>query len=118
MEDKWYMTLAELSGMQIDALKIGNIGAGNAFTALAQMINDKIDMSTRSQHTFCRGFQSGGGAGTHVVGIYLCVEDQPCSILFMMPIQACLLVDMLMGRTLALLRLIWRIWRYGYGGSR
>lgn len=94
----------ELSGMQIDALKeIGNIGAGNAATALAQMINDKIDMSVPEVNIlpFAEVSNLVGGAGTHVVGIYLCVEGSaPCSILFVMPIQqACLLVDMLMGRT-------------------
>ena len=35
-----------LSPMQLDALReIGNIGAGNAATALSQIINRKIDMS-------------------------------------------------------------------------
>jgi chemotaxis protein CheY-P-specific phosphatase CheC len=39
----------ELSNIQMDALKeIGNIGAGNAATALAQMINSKIDMVVAS----------------------------------------------------------------------
>jgi chemotaxis protein CheC len=35
-----------LSEMQLDALKeVGNIGAGNAATALSQMINRKVDMT-------------------------------------------------------------------------
>ncbi|CDF58041.1 chemotaxis protein CheC [Thermobrachium celere] len=35
-----------LNELQIDALKeIGNIGAGNAATALSQLINKKVDMS-------------------------------------------------------------------------
>ena len=37
--------LNELSSMQYDVLKeLGNIGAGNATTALAQMINKKVDI--------------------------------------------------------------------------
>lgn len=35
-----------LNDFQIDALKeIGNIGSGNAATALSQMINKKVDMA-------------------------------------------------------------------------
>lgn len=38
--------LNELNDMQFDVLKeIGNIGAGNATTALAKMLNIKVDMS-------------------------------------------------------------------------
>lgn len=93
----------ELSGMQIDALKeIGNVGAGNAATALAQMINDKIDMTVPqvSILPFSEVADLIGGPDTHVVGIYLAVSGSaPCNILFMMPIaKAFLLVDMLMGR--------------------
>ena len=37
--------LNELSSMQYDVLtELGNIGAGNATTALAQMINKKVDI--------------------------------------------------------------------------
>ena len=40
------INLDELNDMQYDVLKeIGNIGAGNATTALAQMVNMKVDMS-------------------------------------------------------------------------
>jgi chemotaxis protein CheC len=39
--------LSQLSDMHIDVLReIGNIGAGNAATSLAQMMNKKIDMKT------------------------------------------------------------------------
>ena len=43
-----YMTISieNMDHMQMDVLKeIGNIGAGNAMTALAQMLNKKVDMS-------------------------------------------------------------------------
>ena len=38
--------LEDLSNMQLDVLKeIGNIGAGNAATALAKMLDRKVDMN-------------------------------------------------------------------------
>lgn len=41
--------LSQLSDMHIDVLReIGNIGAGNAATSLAQMLDRKIDMTTPS----------------------------------------------------------------------
>lgn len=43
------MAYLELTPMQIDALKeVSNIGAGNAATALSQLINSKIDMTVPS----------------------------------------------------------------------
>ncbi len=39
------MSFNELNNLQLDVLKeIGNIGSGNAITALAKMINRKVDM--------------------------------------------------------------------------
>ena len=41
-------TLDNLNDLQFDVLKeIGNIGAGNATTALAKMLNTKIDMNVQ-----------------------------------------------------------------------
>ena len=38
--------ITELSEMEFDALReIGNIGAGNAATALSKLLNRKIDMA-------------------------------------------------------------------------
>lgn len=96
---------SKLSGLQLDALKeIGNIGAGNAATALAQMVNSKIDMTVPQARImlFSEVPDLVGGADKHVVGIYLRVEGSaPASILFIIPIeQACLLVDMLMYKPL------------------
>lgn len=92
----------ELSGLQLDALReIGNVGAGNAATALAQMINSKIDMNVPkvSILPFDEVAEQVGGADRHVMGIYLHVEGSaPASILFMLPVeQASRLVQMLMG---------------------
>ena len=40
------MSLNDVNSMYFDVLKeIGNIGAGNATTALAQMLGTKVDMS-------------------------------------------------------------------------
>ncbi|MDD3852904.1 MAG: chemotaxis protein CheC [Syntrophomonadaceae bacterium] len=95
----------ELSSIQLDALKeIGNIGAGNAATALAQMVHSKIDMDVPqvSILPFEDVADLIGGAESHVVGIYLNVSGSaPLSILFILPIaNACLLVDMLIGKEL------------------
>lgn len=95
----------ELTSIQLDALKeIGNIGAGNAATALAQMVNSKIDMDVPrvSILPFEDVADLIGGAEKYVVGIYLNVSGSaPLSILFLLPIEnACLLVDMLIGKQL------------------
>ena len=43
------MNCVKLSAIQLDALKeVGNIGAGNAATALSQLLNKKIDMTVPS----------------------------------------------------------------------
>lgn len=94
---------SQLSNLQIDALKeIGNIGAGNAATALAQMVNSKIDMNVPQIAIlpFNDVPELIGGADVHSAGIYLNVSGAaPTSILFLLTIdKACLLVDMLMAR--------------------
>lgn len=93
----------ELSGIQLDALReIGNIGAGNAATALAQMVSAKIDMTVPKVKIlpFTEVPDQIGGADLHVAGIYFNVQGQaPASILFILAIEkACLLIDMLLGR--------------------
>lgn len=93
----------KLSGLQLDALKeIGNIGAGNAVTALAQMVQAKIDMTVPqvSILPFADVPDLLGGADAHVVGIYFIVTGQaPTSILFILTAEkAGLLVDMLLQR--------------------
>lgn len=94
---------SELSGMQLDILKeIGNIGSGNAATALAQLLNAKIDMNVPQVNIlpFAEVPDQVGGAELHVVGIFmLATGSAPASILFLLPVsKACLLVDMLMGK--------------------
>lgn len=62
----------ELNEMQIDVLReIGNIGAGNAATALATMLDEKVDISVpRVQITdFDTAVKALGGAETMTVGV-------------------------------------------------
>lgn len=96
---------SELSSIQLDALKeIGNIGAGNAATALAQMVNDKIDMNVPKANIlpFAEVPESIGGADSHVVGIFFNVTGSaPANILFILPIdKAAVLCDMLLGKNI------------------
>ena len=69
--------LDALDDTQYDILKeIGNIGAGNATTALAQLINSKIDMSVPqvSLVPFNRIADTIGSEETVLVGILLGLE--------------------------------------------
>lgn len=71
------INLDELTDMQFDVLKeIGNIGAGNATTALSQMMNLKIDMSVPNVALIPITEIAGmiGSEETIVVGILLGME--------------------------------------------
>lgn len=64
---------------QFDVLKeIGNIGAGNATTALSQMVGSKIVMKTPSVQLVDIGKLSdiGGGAENLIVGILIGLSDE------------------------------------------
>ena len=92
----------ELDNMQLDVLReIGNIGAGNAATALAKMLNKKVDMDVPRVKVleFREVSETLGGAELPVVGILLKVEgDLTGNIMFILQQQAAvLLVSMLMG---------------------
>lgn len=82
------MSLKEVNALYFDVLKeIGNIGAGNATTALAQLIGDKVDMSvpTVSLLDFKDVGQFIGGEEQVMVGILLQVEgDITGSIMFLL----------------------------------
>jgi len=93
----------ELTDFQLDVLReIGNIGAGNAATALAQMVNHKIEMVVPriSILPFPEVADTLGGPEALVAGINLKVTgDVTGNMLFLLPIvSAGILVDMLMGR--------------------
>ena len=96
------LNLDQLTTQYFDVLKeLGNIGAGNATTALAQMLGTKVDMSV--PHVQLVEFKDVGdlmgGAEQVMAGIYLSVEgDVTGSIMFLAGQRAARqLVDMLMG---------------------
>lgn len=95
--------VTKLSSLQLDALReIGNVGAGNAATALSQIINKKIDMTVPQVSILPLGEVPDvvGGPETMVAGVFLRVfGPAPSSILFLLPRESAMyLVDMLMGR--------------------
>ncbi len=84
--------LNKLDYMQYDVLReIGNIGAGNATTALSQMINSKIDMKVPKVDIleFKELSDIVGGAENLVVGILFTLQGNiDGMMMFMMDIQA------------------------------
>ncbi|MCR5102647.1 MAG: chemotaxis protein CheC [Butyrivibrio sp.] len=95
------MNLDELSNTYFDILKeLGNIGAGNATTALAQMLGMKVDMSVPQVRLldFKDVGDLMGGAEQIMAGIYLAIEgDIEGSIMFLLgQVAARHLVDRLM----------------------
>lgn len=95
----------DLNNMHLDVLReIGNIGAGNAATALAKLLNRKIDMDVPRAKIleFKEVNEILGGAELPVVGILLKVTgDLTGNIMFILQQNAAaMLVNMLMGRPL------------------
>ena len=96
------ITLEKMSNEYFDVLKeLGNIGAGNATTALAQMMQCKVDMSVPQVRLleFKEMGEMMGGEETIMAGIYLAIEgDITGSIMFLLEKQAARhLVNKLMG---------------------
>ena len=99
------ITLESMSEQYYDVLKeIGNIGAGNATTALAQMLQCKVDMKVPQVKLldFNEVGAMMGGEEQIMAGIYLCVEgDITGSIMFLLKKDAAKhLVSKLMGMEL------------------
>ncbi|MDE6313163.1 MAG: chemotaxis protein CheC [Lachnospiraceae bacterium] len=97
------VNLDEIDNTYYDVLReIGNIGAGNATTALAQLLNMKLDMRVPKVALveFNKLAESICGEEDIVVGIYLFLEgDINGSMMFMMEeTSAHVLVNHLMGR--------------------
>lgn len=95
------LNMEELTSQYFDVLKeLGNIGAGNATTALAQMIGCKVDMSVPQVRLleFKEVGEIVGGEEQIMVSIYLQVEgDVEGSIMFMLnKVAAAHLVNKLM----------------------
>lgn len=96
------ITLEKISDEYFDVLKeLGNIGAGNATTALSQMMQCKVDMSVPQVKLmeFKELGQIMGGEEIIMAGIYLGIEgDIAGSIMFLLEKQAARhLVNKLMG---------------------
>lgn len=94
--------LNNVDQMYFDVLKeIGNIGAGNATTALAQMLNTKVDMHVPQVELleFSEVGEAMGGEEQIMAGICLAVEgDINGSIMFLLEEQSAkVLVGKLMG---------------------
>ncbi|MCM1086805.1 MAG: chemotaxis protein CheC [Muribaculaceae bacterium] len=99
------LNLEQMSQEYFDILKeIGNIGAGNATTALAQMLQCKVDMSVPQVNLleFKELGSTMGGEEQIMAGIYLGVEgDITGSIMFLLEKNAArFLVSKLMGMEL------------------
>ena len=82
------LNIEKVSEQYFDVLKeIGNIGAGNATTALSQLINAKVDMSVPQVKLleFSKLGELMGGEEQIMAGLYLCVEgDISGSIMFLL----------------------------------
>lgn len=98
------MSINNLNSTFLDVLKeLGNIGSGNAATALASMIDKKIDMKVPQVKVL--EFKDVGdilGDGeTPVVGIYFEMTDEiEGNIMFVLDVESALnLTDMLFGRS-------------------
>jgi len=94
-----------MNNLQIDVLReIGNIGAGNAATALAKMLNKKVDMEVPKVNIleFKDVNDILGGAEILVIGILLRVTgDLKGNIMFIINFEAAhVLVNLLMGNPL------------------
>ncbi|WP_338452070.1 chemotaxis protein CheC [Niallia oryzisoli] len=80
-----------ISLTHLDILKeIGNIGAGNAATALSMILNKKIEMRVPNVRivTFDEMIEMAGGAENVVASVYLRIEgDAPCHMFFVLPLE-------------------------------
>lgn len=94
--------LNELNDMHLDILKeIGNIGAGNAATALSSMLNKKVDMDVPKVRIleFNHVAEILGGEETPVVGILLNVTGEISGMMMFVVAKqyASSLINLLMG---------------------
>ncbi len=86
------LNLEQVSSQYYDVLKeLGNIGAGNAMTALSQMLNCKIDMRVPKVELleFNQVGEAVGGDEQIMVGVFLGVEgDVTGSMLFLVEVES------------------------------
>ncbi|MCG8539795.1 MAG: chemotaxis protein CheC [Clostridia bacterium] len=87
-----YLDIDKLNSLVLDVLKeIGNIGAGNAATALAKMLNKKIDMNVPKVKVldFADVPELIGGAESLVCSVLFTIEgDLKGSIMFLLDINS------------------------------
>lgn len=85
------MNLNELTSLQLDVLReIGNIGAGNAATALSQLLNRKIEMIVPSVNivSFDEMMDLIGGPDEIVVAILFRIYgDAPSNVFFVLSLE-------------------------------
>lgn len=83
--------LDHISSIHIDILKeIGNIGAGNAATALSKIINKKIEMKVPNVRivSFDEMMEMAGGSEKIAAIIYLKIEGEaPSHMFFVLPLE-------------------------------
>ncbi|MGM0507846.1 MAG: chemotaxis protein CheC [Fusobacteriota bacterium] len=94
--------IKNLNKVELDALKeAGNIGAGNAATALSQVLNKRIDMTVPAVKVMELGDvpEVLGGAENLVAGVYLKIfGDIQGNIMFLLPTSSAEnLIKILMG---------------------
>lgn len=81
--------IENLTTYQLDVLKeVGNIGAGNAATALSRLLKTKVEMSTPSVRviSFEDTLELVGGPEELIVSIFLRIQgDVPGSMFFILP---------------------------------
>ncbi|MDT8716680.1 chemotaxis protein CheC [Clostridium sp. 19966] len=96
------MESLDFNDAQLDALaEVGNIGAGNAATALSQLINKKVDMTVPSINVipFTEIFNRIGGEELVIGVIVRVLGDAPGNILFIFDFDTAMnLVELLTGK--------------------
>lgn len=96
------MSYKELTPLQMDALKeVGNIGTGNAATALSQLLNKKVDMTVPNVNVvpFDDIFTRIGGDEIVVGVVVRVLGDTPGNILFVFEKEMALdIVETLTGK--------------------
>lgn len=103
------MDFKKIQPIHLDILReIGNIGAGNAATALSTMLNKAVDMSVPSVNiiSFEEISEMIGGAENVVASVFLRIlGDAPGCMFFMLPIEQAerLLEDLLGGQAVQLI---------------
>lgn len=83
--------IEQFTTLHLDFLKeVGNIGAGNAATALSRLLNKKIEMKVPNVQivSFDEMVEMTGGSENVVASVFLRIEgDAPGSMFFVLPLE-------------------------------